>query len=95
MSLPGILCLQDLTHCLQYYRYINGFLIDFPNKLIENPDILDFLPVDGLRLRNLNLFDQTVDDFCGQLLNLGTFRHFIGKTFRFICTVLQIFSRRS
>ncbi len=36
-------------HCPQYYRDINGFLIDFPNKLVENPDILDFLQVDGLR----------------------------------------------
>ena len=45
----GTVCLPVLYHYPQYYRYINGFLIDFPNKLIENPDILDFLPVDGLR----------------------------------------------
>ena len=45
----GCAQLSGIAHYLQYYRYINGFLIDFPNKLVENPDILDFLPVDGLR----------------------------------------------
>ena len=58
-----------------------------------NPDILDFLSVDGLRFRYLNLFDKTVYYGCGQLFDFCTFCHFIGKLFRFAGAVLQIVSR--